>query len=332
MSKQRAQADVRIPTRSVAPYIHEAVECVLAQTRQDWTLLISENGAPGGKLEQELQQYLSDPRISYQAIGADSSAATNHTRLITSGDAPYVGILHDDDRWDPEFLERRIEFLDRHPECGFVFSGNYEIDSRSQRTAKSKLMLAEGVYQPRELVPLLIRQNVIGMPTLLVRREAYDAVGPAFDEETVFFDYEMWLRLALKFPTGYLPVRDADYRIHDSQITMTSTRRGEQQVRLFQQIDGMLTSAPEIPVDRRWLRRRIAGAHLSAALDDLEVGNREPARRHVRQALKTYPPSAIDPRTPTALAAFALGRPGRKALRRLRYTVLRRHLRVHVRN
>lgn len=331
MSEQRAQADVRIPTRSVAPYIREAIECVLAQTRQDWTLLISENGAPGGKLEQELQHYLSDPRISYQAIGADLSAATNHTRLIASGNAPYVGILHDDDRWDPAFLERRIEFLDRHPECGFVFSGNYEIDSTSQRTAKSKLMLAEGVYQPRELVPLLIRRNVIGMPTLLVRREAYDAVGPAFDEETVFFDYEMWLRLALKFPAGYLPVRDADYRIHDSQITMTSTRRGEQQVRLFQQIDGMLASAPEIPVDRRWLRRRIAGAHLSAALDDLEVGNREPARRHVRQALKTYPPSAIDPRTPTALAAFALGRHGRNALRRLRYTVLRRHLRVHVR-
>jgi glycosyltransferase involved in cell wall biosynthesis len=332
VSRQPAKADVRIPTRSVAPYIHEAIECVLAQTRQDWTLLISENGAPGGKLEQELQQYLSDPRISYQAIGADLSAATNHTRLITSGDAPYVGILHDDDRWDPEFLERRIEFLDAHADCGFVFSGNYEIDSKSRRTGESKLMLAEGAYGPSEMVPLLIRRNVIGMPTLLVRREAYDAVGPAFDEETVFFDYEMWLRLALKYPTGYLPVRDADYRIHDTQITMTSKRRGEQQLRLFQQIDGMLASAPEIPVDRTWLRRRIAGAHLSAALDDLEDGNRAPARRHVRQALKTYPPSAIDPRTPTALVAFALGRYGRGALRRLRYLVLRRHIRVHVRN
>jgi len=332
VSEQRAKVDVRIPTRSVAPYIHEAIACVLAQTRQDWTLLISENGAPGGKLEQEVQPYLADPRIGYQAIGADLSAATNHTRLITSGNAPYVGILHDDDRWAPEFLERRIEFLDRHPECGFVFSGNYEIDSRSRRTGESKLILAEGVYQPRELVPLLIRRNVIGMPTLLVRREAYDAVGPAFDEETVFFDYEMWLRLALKYPTGYLPVRDADYRIHDTQITMTSTRRGEQQVRLFQQVEGMLASAPEIPVDRRWLNRRIAGAHLSAALDELEDGNRDPARTQIRQALKTYPPSAVDPRTPTALVALALGRHGRKALRRLRHLVLRKHVRVHVRN
>ncbi len=332
MSEQPAKVDVRIPTRSVAPYIHEAIACVLAQTFEDWTLLISENGAPGGKLERELERYLADPRITYQAIGADLSAATNHTRLITSGDAPYVGLLHDDDRWAPEFLERRIDFLDRHPECGFVFSGNYEIDSASRRTGQSKLIRGEGVYQPRELVPLLLRRNVIGMPTLLVRREAYDAVGPAFDEETVFFDYEMWLRLALKYPAGYLPVRDADYRIHDTQVTMTSKRRGEQQVRLFQQIEGMLASSPELPVDRRWLRRRIAGAHLSAALDDLEDGSRDPARAHLRRALKTYPASAIDPRTPTALVALALGRYGRRALRRLRYLVLRKHIRVHVRD
>src|SRR5262249_44261388 len=189
-----------MPTRSVAPYIHEAIESVLTQTRQDWTLLISENGAPGGKLEQDLKQhYLDDPRIGYQAIGADLSAATNHTLLITKGDAPYVGILHDDDRWDPEFLDPRIEFLERHPEGGFVFSGNYEIDSQSRRTLDSKLWLDEGVYQPSEFVPQILRHNIIGMPTLLVRRSAYEAVGEAFDEGTTYFDYTMWLRLAFKF-------------------------------------------------------------------------------------------------------------------------------------
>jgi hypothetical protein len=187
------------------------------------------------------------------------------------------------------------------------------------------------VYRPQELVPALIRHNVIGMPTLLVRRSAYETVGPAFDEETVFFDYEMWLRLATHYPTGYLPVRDADYRIHDTQITMTAPRRGEQQVRLFEQIEALLASAPEISPDRRWLRRRTAGAHLSAALDDLQEGDRRPAGRHLRRALRTYPAVAFDPRTPLALAGFAAGRRGRQALARLRHLVLRRRLRVHLR-
>ena len=320
-----------MPTRSVAPFIHEAIASVFDQTYDDWTLLISENGAPGGDLERELARDLEDPRVRYQAVGADLSAAMNHTRLIVDGDAPYVGILHDDDRWHPEFIERRVAFLEQHPECGFVFSGNHELDAESRTTSSSELVLAEGVYPSREMLPLLVRRNVIGMPTLLVRRSAYEAVNAAFDEETVFFDYLMWLRLAARFPVGYLAVRDADYRVHDTQITMTPKRRGVQQLRLFEQVDELLATVPEIEVDRRWLRRRVAGAHLSAALDDTQDAKRSEAAAHLRDALKAYPAVAVDPRTPAVLLGFVLGRRGRRALERLRWQVLRRRLRVHVR-
>ena len=320
-----------MPARGVAPYIGEAIDSVVAQTWRDWTLLISENGAPGGKLAEQLEPYLSDPRIRYRSTGADLSAATNHTRLIADGDAPYVAILHDDDRWHPGFLERRVDFLERRPECGFVFSGNHEIDSRSQRTRSSELVLAEGVYDPKTFVPILVRRNVIGFPSVAVRRSAYEAVGPEFDEETIAFDFEMWLRLALRFPVGYLAVRDADYRVHDSQVTMTAGRRGEQRLRSLARAEALLAQAPEIEVDRRWLRRRKAGAHLSAALDDLQEGDRRAARRHVRQALETYPAVAVDSRMPAVLAGLALGRRAAPALARLRHLVLRRQLRVHIR-
>ena len=122
---------------------------------------------------------------------------------------------------------------------------------------------------------------MIGMPTVLVRRSAYEAVGPAFDEETVYFDYQMWLRLALRFPVGYLAVWDASYRVHDQQVTMTSMRRGLQQLTLLDQIDGLLAEAPHVEPDRRQLKRRRARAHLSAALDELQEPNRRSASRHL---------------------------------------------------
>jgi len=331
MSETGAMVDVRMPARGVAPYIGEAIESVLAQTLRDWTLLISENGAPGGKLAEQLAPYLADSRIRYRSTGADLSAAANHTRLIADGTAPYVGILHDDDRWHPRFLERRVAFMEAQPACGLVFSGNYEIDAKSDRIRSSEFVLAEGVYEPKAFVPILLRRNVIGFPTVVVRRSAYEAVGPAFDEETISYDFEMWLRLAIRFPVGYLAVRDADYRIHDSQVTMTAGRRGEQRLRSLEQADALLATAPEIEVDRRWLRRRKAGAHLSAALDDLQEANRAAARRHIRAGLTTYPAVAFDPRMPAALAGLGLGRRGIRALARMRYAVLRRQLWVHIR-
>jgi glycosyltransferase involved in cell wall biosynthesis len=320
-----------MPTRGEAPYIGEAISSVRTQTYPDWTLHVSENGPGGGELQQRLAPYLADERVRYSATGGDLGAAQNHTRLLRAGDAPYVAILHDDDRWDPGFLERRVEFLERHRDCGFVFSGNREIDETSQETARSELVLAEGVHGPAELVPLMLRRNLVGIPTVLVRRSAYQAVGAEFSEHTIAFDYEMWLRLALRFPVGYLAVRDADYRVHGQQVTMTVRRRGEEQIRLFEHLGTLLDGAPGIVADRRPLRRRLAGAHLSAALDALQDPDRRPVRRHLADALRISPAAALDPRLPTALLGLVLGRRGSRAVDRLRFFVLRKGLRVHLR-
>jgi hypothetical protein len=48
-------------------------------------------------------------------------------------------------------------------------------------------------------------------------------------------------------------------------------------------------------------------------------------------AVRTYPPAAIDPKMPAALVGLTLGPRGRRALERLRYLVLRKGLRVHLR-
>ena len=331
MTKAHPLVDVGMPTRGEAPYIGEAIGSVRAQTYADWTLLVSENGPGGGELQERLSPYFADGRVRYSATGSDLGAAQNHTRLLQAGDAPYVAILHDDDRWDAGFLERRVAFLERHPECGFVFSGNREIDESSQETGRSELVLTEGVHEPGELVPLMLGHNLVGIPTVLARRSAYEAVGAEFSEDTIAFDYEMWLRLALRFPVGYLAVRDADYRVHRQQVTMTVRRRGEEQIRLFEHIGALLDASPGIVSDRKPLRRRLAGAHLSAALDALQDEDRSPVRRHLRAALRISPTAALDPRAPTALLGLAVGRRGSRAVDRLRFFVLRKGLRVHLR-
>jgi hypothetical protein len=331
VSRQAPQVDIGLPTRGEAPYIAESIDSILAQTHSAWHLLISENGPEGSELGKRIRPYLADERIEYSPTGSALGAAKNHTRLIQHGSAPYIAILHDDDRWDPEFLERRVEFLESHPDCSFVFSANREMDERSSEMRRSRQALAEGAHPPEELVPLLLRHNLIGMPTVLVRRSAYEAVGPAFDEHTVYFDYQMWLRLALQFPVGYLAVWDASYRVHDRQVTMTSSARGLQELTLLDQIDGLLAEAPHVKPDRRQLRRRRARAHLSAALDELQAPDRRSVSRHMGDAVRTYPPAAIDPKMPAALVGLTLGPRGRRALERLRYLVLRKGLRVHLR-
>jgi len=71
----------------------------------------SQPGPGGGPVADAVAPYLGDPRVRYSSTGTPVGAAGNMTALINSETAPYVALLHDDDRWEPDFLARRVAFL-----------------------------------------------------------------------------------------------------------------------------------------------------------------------------------------------------------------------------
>jgi hypothetical protein len=100
---------------------------------------------------------------------------------------------------------------------------------------------------------------------------------------------------------------------------------------MYRKIDELLATAPNVQVSPVVRHRQLATAHLISALDAVEESRRGDALRHLRAAVRAHPPSAADTRFVAALAALGLGRRGRDALGRLRFLVLRKRLRVHVR-
>src|SRR4051794_6490502 len=193
-----------MPTYRRPRYLPFAVESVIAQSFQDWRLTISEDGP--GEAEEVIAPYLSDPRIRYVTSGTERlGGGGNHTKLLSLATAEYVTFLHDDDLWDPQMLARRVEFMEAHPTCGYVFSGNTQIDEEGRELGRSRLVLPEGLYEPEEFAPILLRESVVGgVHTTLTRRTAFETVGPYFESRFNFYDWEMWLRLAVRFPVGYI--------------------------------------------------------------------------------------------------------------------------------
>jgi glycosyltransferase involved in cell wall biosynthesis len=291
MSSSGHLVDVGIPAYCKPEYLEEAIESVLAQTLPSWRLLVSDDSPPDESVAPVVEPYLSDPRVEY-VVSRTGDCARNWTRVIQTGSAPYVAILHDDDRWHPEFLERHVAFLEREPECGFVCSSARIIDGGGKVVGQSRLYLDEGVYPPEVIAPMLLRKNLVKVAAVLVRRSAYEAVGPEFMDTLTYPDWEMWLRLALKFPMGYLRRRDADYRVHALASTTVDHRDRETVLELHRHLDALV-------------ERELPGARL---------GPVERARRWARLSLSTdLPPGA----------------PGGKLLARARY--LNRNVRVRFR-
>jgi glycosyltransferase involved in cell wall biosynthesis len=301
--------DVGIPTYGEPPFLAEAIESVLAQSTSSWRLTISENGAGSGHIREIVEPYLSDPRIRYITTGSNLGGAANSTNLVREGTAPFVALLHDDDLWAPEFLERRVSFLQANAGCGLVFSSCYFIDERGVQVHRFKVDLGEGVQDRRAFLRKLYLSNFICMPTVLVPRWCYEAVEPVFDTTLLFYDYEMWVRIAARFEVGFLDVFDASYRIHRAQMTHSAEAHfGEHRIALLDAVE------PRLPDDFPYLDRRRArsGALLRTAVEELERGDRPAALTCFWRALRAYPLWPFDPK----LASLVIGSLRRRALQR----------------
>ena len=309
-----AVVDVGIPTLGFSPYLLEAIESVLSQTLSAWRLVISENGPGDERVQSALQQYLGDSRVRHVVTGEKLARGENYTRLIRGGTAPYVGLLHDDDRWGPQFLERRVAFLEKHAECGMVFSGYGVIDERSRRIATSKLDLKGDVHKSAEIFPKLYRRMFIATPTVLVRRTAYEATGARY-KEIIFTDHEMWLRLSAHFDVGFIDDCDADYRFHTAQTS--SSRIGDAKQSLL-----VLDAVEDLSIPPRIRRAGRAEAIVWCALDCVEVAERAEALAYLRQAIRTDPVCLVRPTTAgrilAATAAMATGARGMRAFSNVR--------------
>ncbi len=295
-----------IPTHGRPGFVTEAIESVLAQTHPHFRLLVAEDGTGGGEIEAAVRPYLDDARVRYEPSGEHLGAARTMARIVASGDAEYVGILHDDDRWHAGWLERRVAFLEAHPDCGVAFGEHLDIDESGAVVGRSRgCGLEPGPQDRAEFVRAMQRHNLIGTPTVLVRRAAYSRAGGAFDERfPVIFDWEMMLRLALAVPVGYLDAWDSDYRTHTEQISARA-RRGRGYLMLFEAMGRMAREAGpefELPPDER--RRLHARYLLSAALDEVEERRRRAALRLLRRALREHPRAALSQAAAAVIAGL----------------------------
>jgi glycosyltransferase involved in cell wall biosynthesis len=289
----RVLVDVGIPTYGRPAYLAEAIESVLAQTLESWQVTVSENGPGSADIAPIVEPYLGDPRVRYVTTGRNIGGAGNSTRLIQTGRAPYVALLHDDDVWEPGFLARRVAFLEANRTCGLVFSPSEFVDEQGSVVYRFEVDLAEGVQDRQEFLRLLYRGNVISMPTIVVRRSSYEAVGPVFSDSLLFYDHEMWLRIAVRFDVGFLAGSDARYRVHRSQTTQLVRRHiGEHRLRVLDEAETYLPH--DVPP---LLRRQVRYiALMRAFLDALARGEPREAAVHLGRALRVYPLGPLDPK------------------------------------
>ena len=170
-----------IPYYSGLRYLREAIDSVLAQTLDDWELVVVEDAGP--EPAHDLVASYHDDRIRYVLNERTLGLSGNWNRCVHEVRAPLVTLLHGDDRLLPTYAERVTAAARDHRDAAAVFTGATVIgpNSASAWTVvdvyKSWLTRRRGdhVILGDRGLSRLVAGNYIVCPTLCLRREVVGA-------------------------------------------------------------------------------------------------------------------------------------------------------------
>lgn len=123
---------ILMTTYNVAPYIEESVQSVLAQTYEDFELIIVDNISSDGTYEKLLEFQKKDPRIhliqSRERCGIGK--ALNDILPLATGD--FIARADGDDVPMPTWLENLKNYLDTHLDVALVGSNAISINEMDE--------------------------------------------------------------------------------------------------------------------------------------------------------------------------------------------------------
>jgi glycosyltransferase involved in cell wall biosynthesis len=272
----RPLISVIIPTYNRERYLREAVESVFGQTYDDWELLVVDDGSTDGT--RTYLETLTDPRVRRVLRSHCGNAALLRNVGVRDAGGSHIAFLDSDDAWLPEKLALQIDDLQGHPECGWSYTGYVHMDEWGRGNEWRNRRWRWAPHSGWILEALIAEPALIAMPTVMVTRQLFEAVG-GFDESLPrCHDQDLWLRLAESSAVAVVPMPLAKVRSH-------SENRGTRPLDLLTHVNrmyGRLLARSTSPKLRRLCRRQRAWVNLDLVGKLRWAGRYDEARQALR--------------------------------------------------
>ena len=193
------RVSVIVPAFKIAEFIAEAIEGVLAQTFEDWELIVINDGSPDTQdLELALAPYR-DFIVYLNQENKGAGAARNAGMRVARGE--FVAFLDGDDIWFPNFLSSQLELIQSSDGYDLVYADALNFgDSEPEGRTSMATNPSEGEVTFERLIA---SRCCVITSTVLVRRQCLVDVGFMDDRFPNSQDFDLWLRL----------VKDANARV-----------------------------------------------------------------------------------------------------------------------
>jgi glycosyltransferase involved in cell wall biosynthesis len=197
---------VLMPTYNCRATLAEAIGCILAQTLDDFELIVVDDGSTDDSSSLIESIAANDPRVRMirqenRGVGAALNAALDVAR------GKFLARMDADDRTIPERFAEQITFLDENPDITLVGGWHRTFGAIEGRVDQFPT-------EPGRVKAGLIFRNTISHPTVMMRRQAFQENGWRYTtDKTIPEDYFLWTLIAQRHKMANIPKVFLDYRI-----------------------------------------------------------------------------------------------------------------------
>jgi glycosyltransferase involved in cell wall biosynthesis len=211
---------VLLPVYNSAPFLRQAVDSILAQTRGDFELLAIDDGSTDASLE-ILHSY-HDPRLRIIQHPRNLGLVASLNEGLDLAHGEYVARMDADDAMVPERLAEQSAFLDARPDIAVVAAFVDFINTEGAVTGSWDTDRATA--DEAAIASMLPRTNCLAHPSVMIRREALGALR--YDpRQAGAEDWDLWLRLRSRgLRITKLPKVLLHYRVHPGSIMADEKR------------------------------------------------------------------------------------------------------------
>jgi hypothetical protein len=183
-------------------------------------------------------------RVSFYQQKHHTGIGNNWNMCIKRAWGYWVHILHQDDLLLPGFYSHLRKGIETELDVGAAFCRDYSIDSKGNRKSLHTLLRETPGVLTSWLEHVFIELN-IRASSLVVKRSVYEKLGGFNTELHYALDWDMWKRIASRYPIWYESKPLACYRNHDASASSEFIRSGCHLVEIRQSIDISQSYLPE---------------------------------------------------------------------------------------
>lgn len=215
---------VIVPVHNGAAFLEATLAAAAAERPDGVEFLVYDSGDDDGACRRIAARHAERLALRYEAAPDCKAWTAKTNRGVQEARGKHVAMLHQDDLWLPGHLAAVRAAIDAAPDAAMSIGPSAFIDGRGHTVGAWRLPFQPGLHDGADIAATLIVQNTVAIPSPVIRRAAWLAVGGMDEPLWYTADWDLYLKLARHGPVHVRPASTTAFRIHGASLTMTGSR------------------------------------------------------------------------------------------------------------